>query len=352
VAESFGGVLKELREEAHLSLRALAKKVYCSHGHIADIEVGRRSPGVQLAEALDDVLGAEGRLKRLAPEGDSESYFRVRSHKFIAGYLGPKVLALVESVNAVPGERDLLSDYWAIPVEHPEGEATLHIWGHGATIFHVVEEADWPNITSLALWRYESYERDLKWAEAQLPCPPLQPYVLSLYWLIQPAWTGERLETALRLICAPRILVGENPATCSPEGVEAALLRDGFPVADNMLSFGVADTAVGYASWSGVVYHPVDDTRALREQDLVSVELTTQAVWQYCSWISHRVEMGEDPEVPEGYGWRWLRAARSRLMTARPQETGPHRMMRESILATCGLPEMLEPAITTLRELS
>jgi hypothetical protein len=101
-----------------------------------------------------------------------------------------------------------------------------------------------------------------------------------------------------------------------------------------------------------VVYTPQDHERALNEQDVVEVELAAQSLWQYCSWIAGEVEDGRDPQVNPAYGWRWLRAAQSRITTARPQETGPHRDMREAILATCGLPAMLDTAITTLRELS
>jgi transcriptional regulator with XRE-family HTH domain len=351
VSESFGSVLRGLREREGLSLRAIAKSAHCSHGHIADLEAGRRRSGAALAKLLDTLLGAEGELLRLAPESDDLPTFRVRSHKFVAGYIGGMADHLIASREMQP-VAGLLPNHWVTPVPHSTGDAKLNIWQHGATIFHILEEAEWSDITSLALWRYASYERDLKWAAAELPLVPKQPYVFSVYWIDQAAWAGEKLQTALRLMCSPRILVGTDVCLVPASGdVESTLLRDGFPLQDGVVEFGTGDTASGYASWSSVVYKPFDCSRALQEADLVTMELAVQATWQYCSWISQQIEAGMDPQVPENAGWRWIRGIRSRLVTARPQETGPHRAMREAILATSGLPEMLESAIITLREL-
>ncbi|MCX4869959.1 hypothetical protein OHU11_01160 [Streptomyces sp. NBC_00257] len=54
--------------------------------------------------------------------------------------------------------------------------------------------------------------------------------------------------------------------------------------------------------------------------------------------------------MPEQYGWRFLRAAYSRLTTARAQETAQHVLMREAIMKTSGLAEWLRAAQDALRE--
>jgi hypothetical protein len=172
-----------------------------------------------------------------------------------------------------------------------------------------------------------------------------------VYWVTEPAWQGSRLETALRLICMPRVLVGDGRPDGDCADVEQALLRDGFEHPE-LMPFGAADAAIGYASWSGVVYRPLDAERALQESDLVQVELATQSLWSHCSWLARQIEDGTQPSIPAEHGWLWLRGARSRLFTARPQETGPHRSMREAILTTSGLPAMLDEALITLKELA
>ncbi|MGW2479671.1 hypothetical protein ACWCWQ_07610 [Streptomyces sp. NPDC001571] len=62
------------------------------------------------------------------------------------------------------------------------------------------------------------------------------------------------------------------------------------------------------------------------------------------------IEEGEAPSMPEQYGWRFLRAAYSRLTTARAQETAQHVLMRETIMKTSGLAERLRSAQDALRE--
>ncbi|GAA2308742.1 hypothetical protein GCM10010149_68580 [Nonomuraea roseoviolacea subsp. roseoviolacea] len=76
----------------------------------------------------------------------------------------------------------------------------------------------------------------------------------------------------------------------------------------------------------------------------------TQATWAYCEWINGQVEQRHDPAIADGYGWRFLRAARSRLTNPRPRETAQHRSMRDAIVETSGLAGHLDQAIEALRE--
>jgi transcriptional regulator with XRE-family HTH domain len=69
----FGPLLRHLREERDLSLRALAKRALSSRSQIHDFEMGRRVPSPATAERLDDALGAGGRLMALVkvtPNGE------------------------------------------------------------------------------------------------------------------------------------------------------------------------------------------------------------------------------------------------------------------------------------------
>lgn len=278
----------------------------------------------------------------------------LRSHKFIAAHIGEAAASrlIAQSGSGEEGQP-------GIPVQHPSGECWLHVWPYGVAVFHLVEELDVPNIASLAVWRYRSYEQDLDWAARRLrdlagDDTIRAAYVLSLYWLHSPIWVGRMLDTALRIICAPRILVDRDGASsegclATAEQAERALLAEGFEHHE-MRSFGLAGVSLGYASWSGVAYHPLDPARALAEDELVAHELGMQAVWAYCDHINGQIECSQDPVIADRYGWQFLRAARSRLTHPRSQETGQHRSMRDAVLETSGLAGHLQQAIEVLRE--
>jgi hypothetical protein len=284
----------------------------------------------------------------------------LRSHKFIAAFVGPQAAAQLSTRDGAEpaGPAEGMTGH-ALPTDHPTGQCRLYVWPFGAVVFHLVEDLDLLNIASLALWRYQSYEENLAWATERLQqltgdTSAAASYVLSLYWLHTTAWTGPALDTALRIICAPRVLIDRDirdiqACQDTAEQAERILLAEGFEN-DGMRPFGLKGVSAGYASWSGVVYHPFDPARALAEAEIVSFELVTQALWAYCGWINGQIENGREPAVEDRFGWRFLRGARSRLSNPRPQETGQHRSMRDAIAETSGLLGHLDQAIDVLRE--
>jgi transcriptional regulator with XRE-family HTH domain len=66
---TFGDVLRDLRKEQGLSLRALGRLVHYSGGYVHQLETGARHPPARTAQVLDRVLGAGGRLADLAAAG-------------------------------------------------------------------------------------------------------------------------------------------------------------------------------------------------------------------------------------------------------------------------------------------
>lgn len=317
-------------------------------GHVASWETTTTPPG--------DVLVAVGAL---APTACAR--LGVRSHKFIAARIGNTAAASELSerlqMTEVLGYLGKTS-CWTMPLPDVDGEATLTIWPWGTAIVHLVEDLDVPDVTTLALWRYRSYPENLEWASQVLSSlvdsPVEAAYVLSLYWVYSAPWFGTTLETGLRLICAPRVLVDRDlsdaaAAQVTGERVEHELLTAGYQPPE-MKAFGAPGVSSAWASWSGVVYHPHDPLRALPEGDLVSFELGLQAIWALTAHINEQVEAGQDPEVCSRYGYAFLRAARSVLLTPRPQETGQHQQMRDAIVSTSGLPGQMSLAMEALKE--
>ncbi len=281
------------------------------------------------------------------------------SHKFVPAFVGAEAARLlVEKL-----DMEASSSQWlpcsVVPLEHSDGNCVLYVFPFGVAMFHLVETRTFDSVAELAVWRRVSYVENREWAAGKLwdllGSAAAEPsYVLSMYFVREPCWSDLQLDTALRLMCVPRVLLEREaePAPASlarAELVEQSLLREGFEHAE-VVEFGIKGVAKGFASWSGVVYYPVAESRALSEDELVRCELSVQAVWAYCDYIRNEVEQGLDPLVDDEYGWRFLRGVRSRLTTERPRESSQHRSMREAIIETSGLARHLTHAVETLRE--
>jgi hypothetical protein len=282
-----------------------------------------------------------------------------RSHKFIPAFIGTDAASALAAGEQWSRVDDQWTECWRRAVEHPTGFCQLYLWSFGVALYHLVEDLTLESVAHLAVWRRVTYEQNMRWAHDQLHAltdgsVAGWPYVLSLYWVDEPAWQGNDLHTALRLMCIPRVLVPradniDESCLASAALVERALLENGFEHPE-LIDFSMKGISLGYASWSGVVYHPIAHDRALREDELVTYELSVQAVWAYCDHLRQQIEQGHDPTVPAEFGWRFLRGVRSRLTTERPQETSQHRSMRDAIVHTSGLDRHLTQAVEILRD--
>jgi hypothetical protein len=270
---------------------------------------------VRFAEAL-------GRSTAAAPGGGR---IRVDSHKFLPVFIG------AEQARRLRAEMgDVAAGGWlessSARLEHPDEQTvcTVHVYACGVAVFHLVQPQVPESLTELAVWRYRSYATDLPWAGARLrnlldlgPGTQVNPeYALSLYWVTSGPW---------------------------------AVLATGFDHPD-IVPFGVRGVSTGYAGWSGVAYAAHSGERSLTVDELVACELTVQTLWCFSRQIQELVEDGQDPSTPDDFGWRFLRAAYSRLTTARAQETAQHVLMREAIMKTSGLAERLRAAQDALRD--
>lgn len=286
----------------------------------------------------------------------TQSRFKVVSHKFIPQYVGVEAIeALAARPEFVATDADWIACWRSEPVVG-SGTCLLYAFACGVVVAHLHEMLDMPSITDLAVWRYASYQTDLPWMAKHMAtligATPAEPeYVLSAYVLDSPKWDAQELDVALKLMCTPSVLVDRSdltrPQAAAPE-VERSLLNSGFSFPD-VASFGVSGVSIGYAGWSGISYFPISPERALAADSIVTCELIVQMLWCYSRHILRTIEDGKDPQVPDEFGWRFLRAARTRLTTARAQETSQHSLMRTAILGTSELPRRLAEAQDALR---
>lgn len=381
---ALGRRLAELRQAAGYNQHQFAPLTCYGRSTIANVETGRQQVPRVFWERCDKALDTGDTLalaadqiaalvrQRRAPALDAARRgsappqalpgepFEVESHKFVPAYLGAlRARELVERLKLRRSPHAWL-DCHVVPLQTEHGACGLYIFDCGVAVFHLRERCRSPSVSDLAAWRWTSYRAVLRWTGRELERllrtvgqeSVDSEYVLSLYWLLRPSWTWQDLDTAVRLLSVPSVLVDRVPtAQLIKEGraAEQTLFQGGFRHPD-LVPFGVQGVSVAYASWSGVAYHPLAADRALSTHDLVSWELTVQALWCYCQRVITEVEEGRDPSVPPEDGWRFVRAAHSRLTNARALESSQHRLMREAIVSTSGLPARLSAAQEILRE--
>ncbi|XUM03623.1 helix-turn-helix domain-containing protein [Streptomyces venezuelae ATCC 10712] len=354
-----------------MSLRDFAAYLGVSDRTVSNWEGGGASyqPRAESQAVLDTALDrassdAKARFAAaLGTEGSAPPVtgrIEVESHKFLPVFIGVEHADRLRA-HMTPSADDQWLESSSARVDQPEAQdCVLHVFACGVAVFHIVQPHDPTALTDLAVWRYRSYASDLPWARDKLrdlldethASVPNPEYVLSLYWLTTGPWTGDAYDTALRLLSTPSVLVDRGaPGGPAPlDGrVEETLLATGFDHPD-IVSFGVRGVSTAYAGWSGVAYASHSRERSLTIDELVTCELSVQALWCFTRQIQQMIEDGQDPSMPEQYGWRFLRAAYSRLTTARAQETAQHVLMREAIMNTSGLAERLRAAQDALRE--
>jgi hypothetical protein len=281
--------------------------------------------------------------------------FLLTSHKFIPRFVGAAAAKRLISDLSLECAGEQWLDCYKGSAGDSDSDTEMYVWPFGVVMFHVQEPLSLPSLAALSMWRQASYPENLDWAAERvqtLGCEDLAaPYVLSLYCLHEPLWTGDDLCTALHILSKPKVLLNrDNVGSLGhAELVESRLFAEGFR-ASGVVPFGVTGISLGYASWSAVVYYPVAPSRALADHELVACELATQALWAYSAYVNSEVERGRRPTVPDEYGWRFLRGMRSRLVNPRPQEDDQHRSMRNAVITTSETANLLDQAIEALRE--
>ena len=240
---------------------------------------------------------------------------------------------------------------------HPTGMCTAYALQWGVVVFHIRHRLSLANVAALATWRKNAHDTTFEQGAALIrellndPTAAGPEYVLSAFWVDEPMWSGSDLDTAMRLMCVPSVLLDrrledEEILVAKAEVAERAHLRSGFAHPD-IVEFGVSGVSIGCASWSGVVYLPLSPARALQPEEFISFEVVVQGLWCYSAHILGTPDIGG---LPVRYGWRFLRSCRAHMTAVAPLETGQVRMMRDAVLRTSRLVEQLSQAQAILRD--
>ena len=368
-----GRETKQLREALRMTQRQFAEHLGVSDRAVAKWESGGIDyvPRPETQALLDTALtrASDEETERFHNQtalgsghvsASDMGDIRVDSHKFMPVFIGHYLADRLMKRVGLEAPATVLDAGFA-PIDHPDADqCSLYVHPCGVALFHVVQSRQPGTLSELAEWRYRTYATDPSWAAQTLTelldangSANLRPeYVFSAYWLHEGPWDDSRYESALQLIATPSPLVDRSDpdnVTALGRDTEATLLASGF-VHPEVASIGMHGIAAGFVGWSGISYHPLAPERALTVEELVRTEVLAQLIWCYSTHVQRSVEDGRDPDVPERYGWRFMRAAHSRLTSARPLETAQHRLMREAIVKTSGLTDILHTAQAALRE--
>lgn len=303
--------------------------------------------------------GASEDLEEAPSAQQPDSHYEVVSHKFVPAFIGAEQ-AQSWQASMTPTTCGWLPASVA-QINHPSGQCDVYVFPFGVAVFHVREEKRLSSLGQLAVWRRSSYEQTRAWATSELrsrlpdrssaACPAVAEYVLSLYWLQSPIWHEPReLSTAMGLLSMPSVMVDRDPASDAEairnaEDAEAKLLEDGFDHSE-IFEFGLRGVSVGCASWSGLSYYALAPKRSLQAQELADFELVVQALWCYSD---HIVRCSRDELSPE-HGRRFLKSCSAEMRLARSRESTQHRLMRDAVLETSRLPDLVTQAQEILDE--
>ncbi|HKR50541.1 MAG TPA: helix-turn-helix domain-containing protein, partial [Pseudonocardiaceae bacterium] len=227
------GSFARARKIAGYSQEGLAERLGVDRTTVARWEAGEYEPqpwqrpriaeafGVSLCEV--NQLLDEAESQKRAVEGSvslvgADGVFPLLSdrctkgHKFVPVFVGAEVVSALTASGEWDHVNDQWTECWRRAVDHPTSACQLYLWPFGVALFHLTEDLTIDSVAHLAVWRRISYEQNMQWAHGYLQeltgnHISGQPYVLSLYWVDAPAWQGNDLHTALRLMCIPRVLV-------------------------------------------------------------------------------------------------------------------------------------------------
>lgn len=295
---------------------------------------------------------------QLRPATSTDGTFGVTAHQFVPAYVGDQIQTLNSAFTAQRvkvGWAECSHARVELPDDGEPEHGVLYLFDWGVAILHLTVDLQPSSITELAVWRRDAHRRArqrlTKLLDTSLGKPVVCSYVLSSFWLTKPAWTGEDLQTAMRLLCSPRTLLGTGELDLAhAEATEKRLFNEGFAPVDHV-DIGTDGISLGWASWAGVAYHPLNARAALTEDDLISCELLVQGLWCLCDEVQRQVQDGQDPALPARFTWRWLRGQRGRITNAAPNEAHQHRLLRAGVLETSELPQKLADTVELLKEI-
>lgn len=185
--------------------------------------------------------------------------------------------------------------------------------------------------------------REFQWTGATLD---REPYAFTCFRLRTSPWDDARVvDRAVQVLANPSTLAAE--AAVSRERAletEGNLLHASTPP-EELVSFSVPQSHLGWASWSSIGLWMADLDRLDTEHLLVDVEIQTQALWCYAYNVAHY-----GAELRPNHGAPFLRRALRAMRRPGPTEHLSSRRLREAIVETSFIDRTVSDAIDSVTQ--
>ena len=162
----------------------------------------------------------------------------------------------------------------------------------------------------------------------------------------------ELIRRTVELLAIPSLL--EGPSTTSDE-VAAISARERKLLETNtatreVTEFGLFDAEIGYASWDSLAYSSL--TAESLEQGIVEFEVAVQMLWWMCKCSTEILLGGDSKNVKVVRNWvPDIKRQFVKLRTIGATESPSQRTMREAILKTSRLKEMVDEVLDLSQDL-
>lgn len=287
--------------------------------------------------------------------------FQVESHKFVPMFLGTSCVDELDNWTVKENE-------WANYYEFTTSVGRFCLLPFGVGTWHLIETVDFSTLTDLAIWRRRTYHNIIE-GEHLINVHAVElsssksnqtlelwkdvfgnpGYVLSLYELKMPLWkTPEEIETALKLLACPTPLHCEELSEIEREetiSLERSFFQNGFS-SNDIEQYGLTGYELGYASWAGVSYYQTTGRRSRLVSQLVEFEIAVQATWWFCHCLKEKcLSNSADTKAALAHYMQSLIIQYGKIKSIGPKEQTAQRTMREAILKTSRLEQLVEDTL-------
>lgn len=169
-------------------------------------------------------------------------------------------------------------------------------------------------------------------------------YCFSLVNVTAPAWEGQQISNALKLLSCPSMfydryvdseLLLELSANAMENlaGAEQEFLSKGI-MQEDLCSFKVDRKVNGFASWAGLAMLGLNESGTSQFDDILNYEVDLQAHWWYFHHFKNLIIEGFEDFVTDRYKSDKINRSFSKLVSIGPTETTASRLYKEAIIKT------------------
>jgi hypothetical protein len=232
--------------------------------------------------------------------------------------------------------------------------ATVHCFPFGVVVLHEQFDLTVNHLGEIAQWRREQIERGdsavathLQELGYQVESLDHDPYCFTAFVFRTVPWVdAARLDRATQVLAMPGTLISSKMTKAEMAARAADLLNDTSQPISDVADFSHTNSHYGSASWAAVSLMPLEAAPQIDiARSLIDLELQLQAFWCYAS----NVEAGHIALV--SYGPEFLRKVLAKLHCPAPTEHTAERRLREAIVRTSRITELVSSAIASTRDI-